>query len=209
MVFKNRTEAGKLLAKALEKYKDKNVIVYALPRGGVVLGAKVAKRLKATFDLVIPRKIGHPSEPEFAIAATAENGQIIENKEETRNISRSWLEEEAKKEQEEAKRRRWLYLQNKEPVRAEDKTAIIVDDGVATGLTMRAAILEVKQKKPKKVVVAVPVIPKETAQIIKPEVDELISLYTPEEFAGAVGAYYESFPQITDDEVIKIMQSLK
>ena len=206
-MFKDRTEAGRILAKKLESYRDDNVVLFALPRGGVETALPIARELGAPLDLIIPRKIGHPSSPEYAIAAIAENGHMVGNEAELALIDKEWLEAEKERQKKEAQRRRKLYLKDIPPVSVENKTAILVDDGVATGLTMRVAILELKHRNPKKIIVAVPVAPRESIRKLKEEgADEIIVLEPPEEFMGAVGAHYESFAQVEDAEVVKIIQ---
>lgn len=207
MYFKDRVDAGKRLAHTLKKYKGKDVVIYALPRGGVVTAKEISKYLQVPLDLIITRKIGHPQSPEYAIAATAENGHILGEKGEIESVGREWLEKEMKKEKLEAKRRREKYLQKRETIDVKGKVAILVDDGIATGLTMRVAIMELKHRKPKKIVVAIPVIPIGTAEILGKEADEVVALdISPEnEFLGAVGAYYEEFPQVSDEEVIQLL----
>lgn len=205
--FKDRAEAGQKLAEKLEKYRDKEAVIYALPRGGVVLGYEIAKRLNAPLDLIITRKIGHPNNPEYAICAIAEDGHKLCNEEERSHIDSRWFDEKAKDEQEEAKRRRELYLQGKSES-VKGKIAIIVDDGVATGLTLRLAIKELKHKQPKRIVVAVPVAPKEIASELEKEVDEFVALDIPKFYLGAVGAYYENFSQVKDEEVIQLLEAL-
>lgn len=206
-MFRNRTEAGKLLAEKLKKYKNKDVVVYALPRGGVMTAIEVAKFLHAPLDLVITRKISHPYNPEYAIAATAENGHIVGNRRELLQVDEDWLEEEIEKQRQEAARRREKYLHGRKMISPAGKIAILIDDGVATGLTLRVGILELNHRNPKKIIVAVPIVPKSTAAIIKSEADELITLAVPSdsEFMGAVGAYYEDFRQVSDEEVITIL----
>lgn len=211
-MFKDRIDAGKKLTGALEKYNGEGVVVYALPRGGVVLGAEVARVLHTPLDLVIPRKIGHPLNPEYAICAVTESGELICNEEERATIDKEWLKEAIEKEKREAKRRRETYLGLGKPnlrvyetLRLKGKTAIIVDDGVATGLTIRAAIKDIRVKNPKKLVVAVPVVPKDVAEILRKESDELVALEIPEHYLGAVGAYYCGFGQVEDEEVIKLL----
>jgi putative phosphoribosyl transferase len=206
-MFSDRTEAGKKLAQALKGYQGQDVVVYALPRGGVVLGIEVAKALNAPLDLVLPRKIGHPFHPEYAICAVTESGQLVCNETEKSSIDQAWLKLEVIKEQAEAKRRRNVYLKNKSLVSVRGKIAIIVDDGVATGLTLRAGIKDVKSKKPSQVVLAVPVCPKDTAQILRQESDKLIVLNIPDFYLGAVGSYYHHFDQVKDEEVISILNS--
>lgn len=207
MHFKDRSEAGKKLAAALAKYKGEDAIVYALPRGGVILGAEISKALGAPLDLAITRKIGHPFEPEYAVCAVAEDGDLICNESEKASLDQEWFKKETEKEKREARRRREVYLKGRAPLETENKTAIIVDDGVATGLTIELAIREVKHLKPKKVVVALPVLPADAAEKIKKEADELVALDITLDYLGAVGAYYENFPQIEDAEVIKILET--
>ncbi|MCL5411198.1 MAG: phosphoribosyl transferase [Patescibacteria group bacterium] len=209
MYFKDRAEAGDKLVDFLVKYRNQAVIVYGLPRGGVATGAQIAKRLTAPLDLVIARKIGHPENPEYGICAVAENGDRVCNEAEVAFVNKSWLEEETERQRQEAKRRRLIYLSGREPLSVKGKTAIIVDDGIATGLTIRAAIKELKHRKPKKIVVAAPVAPKDTVLQLKSEVDEVVVLYAPVDFFGAIGDYYEYFPQLSDEEVVKIMESFK
>lgn len=205
-MFKDRVEAGKHLAAALKKYKGSNAVVYALPRGGVVVGAEVAKRLGLELDLIIPRKIGHPQIPEYAIGAVAENGHSVLNKEEIQRVDADWLYEEIEKQKVEATRRRAIYLANKKPISAKNKIAIIVDDGIATGLTVQAAIQEIKHQNPKEVIVAVPVAPADIVQKLCTLADEVVVVNAPEEFYGAVGAYYINFEQVEDEDVVKIMR---
>ena len=209
MYFKDRPEAGRLLARALKKYKGKDVIVYALPRGGIVTALEIARYLHAPLDLIIARKIGHPYSPEYAIAAIAENGHIVSERGELASVDEKWLTEAIERERQEVTRRRKKYLKKIKEISAKGKIAILVDDGVATGLTLRVGIVELIHRHPKKIVVAVPVIQKSTANIIKAEADELVTLQRPsdDKFLGAVGAYYVHFPQVTDDEVISILQS--
>ncbi|OGH20756.1 MAG: hypothetical protein A3D74_05525 [Candidatus Levybacteria bacterium RIFCSPHIGHO2_02_FULL_37_13] len=207
MFFKDRADAGRLLAIALEKFKDGNCVVYALPRGGVVTAYEIAKYLRCPLDLIITRKIGHPSQPEYAIAATAENGHIVGSEKEMSAIDEEWLKAAIEKERKEAGRRREKYLQGRKEVPAKGKIAILVDDGIATGLTMRVAIKELKHRQPKKIIVATPVVPKDTAKVLRKEVDELIALEEPREFY-AIGEWYENFPQVTDDEVTQLMEKV-
>ncbi len=221
MVFKNRRDAGLQLAKTLEKYKDaKNVILLALPRGGVVVADEIAKSLNLPLDIVVPRKIGAPQNPEYAIAAIiltptisppispkAKQGEIegVFNEKEIEDIDKEWLEKEIEKETEEARRRLKAYRGEKPPLDLKNKTVLLVDDGIATGLTLLAAIKSVKTKNPKKIIVAVPVGAKDSISTIKKEVDEVVCLYSPT-FFGAVGSFYEEFGQTSDEEVINIIQ---
>ena len=207
--FRNRAEAGRRLAQALRDYRDQEGIVYSLPRGGVPLGVEIARSLHMPIDLVIPRKLGHPCNPEYAIGAVCENGGMVCNEWEVSQVDPSWFQEKVRSEREEARRRRERYLDGRAPLPVQGKTVILVDDGIATGLTMRAAIRDLRQRQPARIVVAVPVAPEDTAAILKQEVDELVVLDIPRLYLGAVGAYYEDFSQITDEEVIELLQLSK
>lgn len=209
MHFKDRKEAGKMLADALTEYKTEDTVVYALPRGGVVLGAEVASRLHAPLDIVIPRKVGHPDQPEYGVCAVTEDGHLVCSKQEISRLDPSWLTAEVQKQQAEAKRRFDEYLVEHSMAQVDGKTAIVVDDGVATGLTMLAAIEEIKDRGPKKVVLAAPVIPSDVADRLKRYVDELVALDIPAVYLGAVGAYYDKFDQVEDKEVTKLLNKRK
>jgi putative phosphoribosyl transferase len=206
IVFRNRLEAGKRLAVLLRKYRDKDPLVYALPRGGVPVAKEIARELHCPLDLLIIRKIGHPFNPEYAIGAVSEEGHLVVNERELETINKIWFEAELAKQTREAKRRRELYLRDKLPIDPTGKTAIIVDDGIATGSTMLAGIKQLKLQEPEKIVVAVPVAPLNTAQLMEKEVDEFVAVSIPEYFMGAIGYYYEDFAQLSDEEVIALLQ---
>jgi predicted phosphoribosyltransferase len=206
-IFLDRADAGRQLAATLKAYKRQAVVVYALPRGGAVLGIEVARFLRAPLDLIVVRKIGHPLQPEYAIGAVAEDGYVIANPREVATSDRRWFDHAIAAALKEAQRRRALFLNGQSPVPVKDKTAIIVDDGLATGLTMLAAVHEIRKRRPQRIVVAVPVAAAETVDKLRPEVDELISLYVPHGFFGAIGNFYEDFKQVTDEEVIAILKS--
>ncbi len=206
MVFKDRVEAGEKLAQILEIYKNNNTVIYGLPRGGMVVASAIAKKLKAPLSLITVKKIGHPDNPEYALCAVSLAGNLICDPKEMVGINMEWLETELKTQLLEAQRRQDLYLKGKSPILAKDKTAIIVDDGIATGLTIKAAVEEIKQQKPKKIVVAVPVAPEEIANQLSEEVDEFIALEIPDFFSGSVGSYFQDFPQASDEEVINLLQ---
>jgi len=208
MLFKNRVEAGQKLAKTLGKFKDtEDTIILALPRGGVVVGAEVARELNLPLDIVVPRKIGAPANPEFAIGAITETGVGIfeEMIIGAYGITESYLQNEIKKEKAEAERRLKLYRGTRSPLDLKNKTVILVDDGLATGLTMRAAVKSVKKYSAEKIVVAIPVTSPEAAELVKKEVDEIIYLEAPA-FFGAVGSFYQEFGQTTDDEVVNLLK---
>lgn len=203
--FANRQDAGQRLAQTLERFRGKRCVIVALPRGGVVLGAEVARALDAPLTLSIPRKVGHPGNPEYAVCAVTERGQPVCNDEEIATLDPGWLKRAVSDERKEAVRRRKAYLGGRPDVALAEKTTIIVDDGIATGLTMRAAIRDVRDNKPSKLVVAIPVVPRDTAALLRGEADVLVALAEPQYFRGAVGAYYDDFPQVTDDEVVALL----
>lgn len=204
-IFADREDAARLLAERLHRYQnDPDVVIYALPRGGVVMGRIIADALHAPLDLIITRKIGHPSFPEYAIGAVAEDGHLVANAPEISSADQSWLNDEILSQRNEAKRRRAMYTKGLPAIDARHKTAIIVDDGIATGLTMRCAIGELKHRDPQKIIVAVPVASPESIAIIKPLVDDIICINIPKHL-GAIGEYYASFPQVEDAKVINLM----
>ena len=203
MIFKDRKEAGEKLAEKLRALKDEDMVIYALPRGGVVLGKVIAKALGQPLDLLVVRKVGHPTDPEYAVGAVAEDGHTVFS-EEGKGPAKE-LKESIEKERKEAERRRKVYTEDK-TISALGKTAVIVDDGIATGLTMELAISEILHQKPKKVIVAIPVVPSDTAEKLKKEIDELVAIDIDKNYLGAVGAYYEFFPQLTDEEVINLLK---
>ena len=208
MRFRDRADAGKRLAQALKKYQGQNGVVYALPRGGVVLGAIVARALGMPLDLLIPRKVGHPQQPEYAICAVVESGEMVCNQHEVARVDPQWFRQEVESERNEARRRRELYMGGREPAPVEGKTAIIVDDGIATGLTMEVSIRDARGRKPAHLVVAVPVAPPDTVERLSREVDEFVVLDPSPYYLGAVGAYYDQFLQVTDEEVIALLRSV-
>jgi predicted phosphoribosyltransferase len=205
--FRDRVDAGRRLASLLGKYKNQNAVIYALPRGGVPVAMEVARVLNCPLDLIIVRKIGHPMNPEYALGAVAEDGFLVVNEEELARVDPKWFEAEMEKQKQEARRRRELYLQGREPITASGKIAIIVDDGIATGSTMQVAVKKVKREKPAKMVVAVAVSPKETAQRFAKEVDEFVAVTIPEIFWGAIGYYYDDFSQVSDEDVMALLKS--
>lgn len=208
MRFRDRTDAGVQLAEALQKYRGQPAVVYALPRGGVVIGAIVAHRLGVPLDLTIPRKVGHPTSPETAMCAVAEHGYLLCNHL-AQTVDTATLQRLVAQEVAEAKRRRELYLAGRQRPKVTGKTAIVVDDGIATGLTMRVAIHELQEQQPAHLIVAVPVAPADTVEQLRAEVDDVIVLeIIPSEHFGAVGAHYDTFDQVSDTEVITLITTL-
>ena len=206
-MFENRTHAGKLLAEKLRHLSGKDAVVYALPRGGVVVGAEVARKLRVPLDIVVVRKIGHPNNPEYAIGAVAEGDVLIENTDERSCLNESERARIVKREQEEIERRRKIYT-GKKRFSPREKIAIIVDDGLATGFTMRAALLSVRNEKPMKIIVAVSVAPHAVVSELQTLADEVVVLDSDENFLGAVGAYYQDFEQVDDKQVVEALKGI-
>lgn len=211
MLFRDRVDAGKQLAQRLTSYKDNpETVVLGLPRGGVVPAYEVAKALDLPLDIVVPRKIGAPHNPELAVAAIAEDGSIIINDQLMNDLGLQLddLQCLITTEKAEAARRMKLYRVGRSPLEVVGKTVILVDDGVATGATMRAAIASVRSRGAKSIVVAVPVAPSEVLDEIVSEADDIVCLSTPELFMS-VGSFFEEFPQVEDQEVIDLMALAK
>lgn len=209
MRFANRKVAGKLLAQKLTTYKGKKGIVLAIPRGGVIVGAEIARELKISLDLIIPRKIGAPHNPEFALGAVTYDGTITLNPSFNREgVSESYVEEEAKRQIKEIERRLLSYRGNLTLPTLKDKIVFLTDDGIATGSTVLAAIKSIERQHPKKIILAIPVAPADTIERMKRRVDEVVCLYAPELFY-AVGQFYDDFSQVPDEEVIEIMEGFK
>ena len=202
--FTDRRHAGRLLGEELRQYRGQSM-VFALPRGGVETGVEVARALDAPLGLVIARKIGHPYSPEYAVCAVTETGPLVCSEFERANLDPLWLRQAEMAERMEAARRHKVYLAGRTPVQAEGKVAIVVDDGIATGLTMQAAVAELRAQNPAKLVVAVPVAPRDAVDELLELADEVVVLTGQDGYLGAVGAYYESFPQLSDNEVTALL----
>jgi predicted phosphoribosyltransferase len=204
VIFLNRHDAGRQLADALRRFEGCDPVILALPRGGVPVAFEVARALSAPLDLVLVRKIGTPLQPELAAGAVVDGDemQLVRNEDVIRiaGVSEAWLRAEATRELAEIERRRRLYLGDRTRARITGRTAIVVDDGIATGATTRAALRAVRRRNPKQLVLAVPVAPAETLAELREEVDEIVCLATPEPF-GAIGYFYRDFRQLEDDEV--------
>ncbi|MGB8366789.1 MAG: phosphoribosyltransferase [Candidatus Babeliales bacterium] len=206
--FKDRIDAGKKLAVLLAAYKDSpNAIVIGLVRGGMVTAYQVAKQLNLPLDLIVPRKISAPYSPELAVGALTQEGEIIWNNTLLKQLglTKADLAENITKEKKEAARRLNLYRGNRAPLDIKNKIVILVDDGIATGATMQAAITSIRAQRAKKIIVATPVSSAEALQTIKKEEDEVVCISVPEIFWG-VGAFYDNFAQTSDEEVIALMQ---
>ncbi|MFB0561896.1 MAG: phosphoribosyltransferase [Candidatus Lokiarchaeia archaeon] len=209
-MFRDRVDAGKKLAKELLVYKESNPVVLAIPRGGVVVAYEVAKELGAPLDIVVPRKIPAPYNPELGIGAVTQDGTVIIDQQikDYLSVSDEYIQEEAERQIKEIERRMKAYRGDRGPISLKDRVVILVDDGIATGVTMRAAIRSIRKQNPKKIIVAVPVGPPGTIKKIEEEADEVVSLITYEPFE-AVGQFYADFSQTTDSEVITLLQKTK
>lgn len=208
-MFQNRSEAGTLLAEKLREYKNnKEAIVLAIPRGGVIVGRQIANILHLPLSAIVVKKLGAPGNPELAIGAIAPDGVKVVDWELALRVGadQEYLDQEVKRKREELEERiKKLRIANCELQRK--KIIILIDDGVATGATILAAIKYIKESQKSRIMLAVPVIAVDTYDRLKPEVDELVALEIPE-FFGAVGQFYSEFPQISDSEVISILSNL-
>ena len=208
MAFRNRTEAGQKLAAALEGYKHRQPAILALPRGGVPVAAEVAAALKAPLDLILVRKVGVPFQPELAMGAVVDGSApiVVRNEDVIRytRIGEEDFQAVCDRELAEIERRRDLYLGHRRRVDVAGRTAIVIDDGIATGATIRAALRATRARSPQRLVLAVPVAPTETIAALREEADDVVCLEDHEQF-GAIGYYYADFSQVSDREVIEIL----
>jgi predicted phosphoribosyltransferase len=206
-IFRDRHEAGSLLAERLSGYVDQKPIVLALPRGGVVVGYEVARVLGAPLDVVVARKLGAPWQPELAVGAIAPRGVRVLNEDVLAwlDISEDEVEQMASLEASEMERRMRLFRGDRLELTLKGKTVILVDDGIATGMTVRAAIEYIGQHEPGHLVLAVPVCAARTAEALRSELDDLVSLKTPVDLL-AIGYWYEDFEQVSDEEVVELLE---
>ncbi len=208
VLFENRTEAGRKLAEALAKRDYKDPVVLALPRGGVPVAVEVAKRLSAPLDLVLVRKLGCPFQPELAVGAVVDGAspEVVLNEDIVRETgtTQDYIEQETARQLAIIEKRRKLWLANRARVPVAGKTVIMVDDGIATGATARAAIHALKRQNPNRIVLATPVAPADTVSRLEAEGCEFVVLETPRPF-GAIGFFYADFSQVADDAVAEIL----
>jgi len=206
-MFFDRYDAGNQLATKLQSYKNTDTVVLALPRGGVLVGYEIATDLGLPLDIIITRKIGHPFNKEVAICAVTEDGRRVSDDWGLCGLDDdSWLRHETEVAMTEAVRRRKMYGA-KTQLSITNKTVIVTDDGVATGLTMKAALLMVRAQKPKKIILAIPVCPRDVLAELTDLVDEVVILDKDKEFRGAVGLYYTHFAEVYDKEVVVCLKS--
>jgi len=204
MLFHDRTHAAFLLAHELKKYKRANAVILAIPRGGVPVGHTIAHQLGLPLEIVLVKKIGHPTNPEYAIGSVSATELVLSD---TEGISKDYINQEIQRLREVMKKKYALFMHDKMPTDLKGKTAILVDDGLATGSTMLACIEHIRKCKPQKIVVAVPVSSVSAHRKIESNVDELVCLYTSADFY-AVGQFYENFSEVSDDTVKQLLEKV-
>lgn len=206
MIFKNRVDAAEQLVDRLSKYKDTDAVVLAIPRGGLPLGKVIAESLNIPMDIVLSKKLSHPAQREYAIGAVSLHGRILSDIDE---VSDKYIEEETVRVRHILTKRYKDYYSGRLPLSLFEKTVIIVDDGIATGLTLLSTIELVQQQGPAQIVVVIPVASTGGFQRIMsaPNVDEVICLHVIEDFRS-VGKYYEDFRQVNDDEAVELLRSV-
>lgn len=208
-MFRDRKESGQLLAKRLRRYAgSENAIVLGLPRGGVVTAFEVATALDLPLDVLVVRKLGAPGYPELAMGAVTRGGVRVLNEDVIRqlHVSKAEIDAVAEREELEVARRELLFRDNRPPLDIRGRTVIVVDDGLATGSTMFAAVRLLQSRNPARIVIAIPVAPVETVERLRREVQELVCLMMPPSF-NAVGEWYADFAQVRDDEVVELLRA--
>ena len=210
ILFEDRVDAGRQLAERLAPYAEERPVVFALPRGGVPVGAEVSRSLGAPLEVIVSRKLGAPGQPEFGIGAVAPSGVRVLNERAVRalGIEEDYLEMISARELAEAERRLKLFRGDSPYPDLERRTAILVDDGLATGVTARAALLALRRMNPRRLVLAVPVCALQTAELLRPEADDLICLLAPANLE-AVGLWYRNFEQTSDEEVVRLLEEVR
>ncbi len=210
LIFQDRRDAGRRLAEALAKYRDAKPVILALPRGGVPVAAEVASRLDADLDLILARKIGVPFQPELAMGAVVDGAEPITVRNEDvialARVTPAEFDAVRDRELAEIQRRRERYLGDRPPVPITARTVIVIDDGIATGATVRAALRAVRAQHPSKLVLAIPVAAASSLAALKPEADDIVCLSAPDDL-NAIGFFYYDFGQISDEAVSDIMNT--
>lgn len=206
-LFNDRKEAGEKLASELKRFSKKGTIVLAIPRGGVVIGYEIAKKIHAPLDIVVPRKLRAPNQPELAIGAITEDGRVILDEQivNSLNVSSDYIKIESQRQKAEIDRRIQAYKGEKKMPELTGLDVIVVDDGVATGATMKAALTSVRKRGAKSVILAVPVASLSALKMLEKDADETISLFTPQ-FFYAIGQFYRNFEQTSDEEVKELLK---
>jgi predicted phosphoribosyltransferase len=206
-LFRDRIDAGRQLAERLEVFRKQSPVVFAIPRGGIPVGAEVARRLDTELEVIVARKLGAPFQPELAIGAVTADGERILNQDMIGQlpVSASYLDQVTKREVAEARRREQRFRGNRPVVEVKGRTIILVDDGLATGATMRAAARSLRKRGPGRLVVAVPVGSRDACWALLKDSDEVVCLAQPEPFY-AIGLYYDRFEQVEDTEVLRLLK---
>jgi len=204
-MFNDRTDAGIQLAAKLSSLENENVVMLAIPRGGLPVADPVAKVLNAPLDIVLTKKIGHPFHKEYAIGAVSLENEVLSD---TAQISSAYITEEIKTIRDKLRARYEQYYKDAEPVNLKNKTVIIIDDGIATGNTILVTVALIMKQQPKAIIVAIPVAPPSAIRNLErhPNIDDVVCLETPINFR-AVGQYYETFEQVSDEEAIAILEA--
>ncbi len=205
--FDDRRDAGRRLARKLSRYREERPVVFALPRGGVPVAYEISRALGAPLDVFVSRKLGAPGQPEFGIGAVAPGGVRVLNEDVVRRlgIPDDYVQEITAHETAEVERRLRYFRGERPEPEVVGRTAILVDDGLATGVTARAAIEALQLRRPERLVLAAPVCAAQTAELFKPEVDELVCLESPSDL-GAIGFWYRNFEQTSDEEVVELLE---
>ncbi len=208
MIFENRTDAGKQLSDKLIRFKGRKAIILALPRGGVPVGHEIANRLDLPLEIIISRKIGAPLNPELGIGAISENDSLVINQStvDLLGITQKQIQEIISEQKKELERRVMLYRNGRSLLDMSGKSIILVDDGLATGVTAQAAVKALKKQNPKNIIFAAPVCALKSVNQLKREVDAVFCLSSPDDLQS-VGIYYRNFDQLTDEEVIKLLRN--
>jgi putative phosphoribosyl transferase len=202
MIFKNRQEAARRLAQRLDRYRGQNPLILAIPRGAVLMGRILADELEGELDVVLVRKIGAPGNPELAVGSVAESGEVVASPwAEEAGIPESWIEQEAMRQLAVLRQRRRLYTPDRLAVEPEGRVVVVLDDGVATGSTMLAALAQVRARSPYKLIAATAVAPRETVAKLARAADEVVCLASPEPFF-AVSPFFADFSPVGDDDVV-------
>ena len=201
-LLKDRIEAGLLLSEKLKKYQDTNSVILAVPRGGVPVGIVISKTLHLPLDIVLAKKIGHPSNKEFAIGAVSMDSMILD---EHSDVPKKFIDDEIIRLRQQLDEKYGRYMGNRKPLDLENKNVILVDDGIATGNTLLSCITMLRKKNPAKIIVAVPVLPFDTIPLFEKNANELIYLTASKYFRG-VGSFYEKFNQVEDEEVTQMLR---